>query len=98
MKLLSVEGLAGQTGLSVRSVFRYLRALNIRPAAIQDGRNHYAAIVARTVTDAALASRNARADAIRASIRSRKAADAAAPPILTVAQIRAKAARKGGGR
>jgi len=98
MSLLSAEGLASKTGMCVRSVYRYIRALGIRPTAIQDGRYHYSADVAKQVTQAALDARAARADAIRSAIRRRKAADAAAPAILSVDQIRAKAARKGGGR
>lgn len=101
MSTLSVEGIAAETGLSVRTVFRYLSALQIGAVAIVDGRQHYAAGVAQQVTQAALSARNARADAIRASIQQRKAAAAAAsaePQILSVSEVRSKAARKGGGR
>jgi CO/xanthine dehydrogenase FAD-binding subunit len=69
--------------------------------AIVDGRQHYAAGVAQQVTQAALAARNARADTIRASIQQRKASAAAAsaePQILSVSEVRSKAAMKGGGR
>lgn len=68
MKTCTLEDLAGQVGLSARQVQRYLRALNIRPTRILDGRNHYPAEAAALVTTAALSARAHRADAIRLSI------------------------------
>lgn len=101
MRTLSVEGIAAETGLSVRTVFRYLASLQIGAVAIVDGRQHYPDGVAQQVTQAALSARNARADSIRASIQQRKAAAAAAaaePQILSVSEVRSKAAMKGGAR
>ena len=87
MRTISLEAMAGQVGLSVRQVQRYLRCLGIRPVRIVDGRNHYHDNAAVRVTTAVLAARESRADAIREACAAAK----------RLAITHARRARKGRG-
>lgn len=92
MTTVTLEAIGVEVGLSPRMVHRYIRALGIRPCAVQSGRNHYAEDSVGKVRQANLDARARRADAVRASIAHRRAEAKATPhpTVITVKQAKAR--------